>query len=143
MDQQTTTNNPPGYFEQALSLLGIAPSSVTAGSLQTSASSATLTDDANAESLIKPMNITFISSAAKDSFLSFAQIDMSKGTGFPMQLNTYNASEITVTPDNPLVINSGAGNPVIVNIETLTLQPGARIQCNCGVIFSINNFIKQ
>lgn len=143
MDQQKTTNNPVGYFDQALSLLGITPSSITADSLQTSAASATLTDDPALASLIKPKNVTFSSAGELEAFLSFAQTNTDKNPGFPTQIYTYNAKEVIVSPGYPLVINSTGGNPVIVNIESLTLLPGARIQCNCGVIFSINILIKQ
>ncbi len=62
---------------------------------------------------------------------------------FPLNSTAAAVSNVTVTKDNPLIINPGPHDPVIVNIGTLTLEEGGQIQCNCAVVLKVQNFIKE
>lgn len=62
---------------------------------------------------------------------------------FPMSMSAYACENITVTADNPLVIEPHGHDPVSVVVNTLTLEPGGQIICEAPVIMTVNTFIKQ
>lgn len=89
---------------------------------------------------VKP---TFRDEAALTDFLDLAGVPASQRTKFPDTPTIMLSGDIKVTPTDPLIINPGSSSPVIVNVDTLTLENGGQIQCNTSVVLTVENFIKQ
>lgn len=140
MEKNNTGNNlSTGRFQQAVDLLGISPDKIKTDRLQTSPFTKLVTDDSDT-SVIRPVKVAFSNTAQRDSFLSFANYS---NDNFPMEVTTFSANDVLVTAQNPLVISPSGPNPVVVNIGTLTMEPGGQIECLTSVIMNVTAFIKQ
>ncbi|WP_183559338.1 hypothetical protein [Mucilaginibacter sp. SP1R1] len=140
MEKNKSGGNPAnGSFQKAVALLGISPDKISKEQLHTSAAAKALSDDAG-KSLIKPVKIVFESSKHGDEFWAFANSD---NTDKPAEITTFTADNVVVTPNAPLIIKPSGKEPVVVNIDTLTMEPGGQIQCLTSVILNVTTFIKQ
>ncbi|WP_010502012.1 hypothetical protein [Paenibacillus elgii] len=88
--------------------------------------------------------------AALRTMLAGQQETVSSYTGiverryFPIQAGVFAVNDIVVKPDHPLVIEPEEGHdPVILNVNSITLEPGGQIFCHTPVIIIANKFIKQ
>lgn len=63
---------------------------------------------------------------------------------FPIQVGVFSVEDIVVKPDHPLVIEPEEGHdPLILNVNSITLEPGGQIFCHTPVIIIANKFVKQ
>lgn len=63
---------------------------------------------------------------------------------FPIRAGVFAVEDIVVKPNHPLVIEPEEGHdPVILNVNSITLAPGGQIFCHTPVIIIANKFIKQ
>ncbi|WP_041257379.1 hypothetical protein [Fibrella aestuarina] len=131
---------PATAFQQVLALLNLTPPPT--NQLQTSAASQFLSTDP-AQSLIAPTVVTLTDTDEQTALLAFfGRTEPLEETG-PVELTTFTANDVTVKAGAPLQIMPADHSPVLVNIDTLTLEQGAQIQCFTSVILTVGTLIKQ
>lgn len=139
-------NNPSAddsNFVKVLAALGIQASALPTQLLSTSAANHVLTTDAET-SLLTPFPVKFQDAAQRDAYLTLAGIDPASRPDFPLELTAFAANDLTVTTDNPLLIQAAAGQtPVALNVDRLTLQTGAQIQSVSSLVATVQVFTKQ
>lgn len=116
---------PALFYNHVLALLGISPQS---GPL----------------SIDKPVKVAFNTTEERDAYIRFTRSAIEQNLDFPMELNSYNAETVVVTPSSPLLIEAEKdGRPVIVNIGTLIMEPGGQIECYTKAFVTVGEFIKK
>jgi len=60
---------------------------------------------------------------------------------FPGKIAVFTAGDITITKDNPLIINSG--DPPVLNFKTMTIKPGGYIAVHEDSTINTQQFIKE
>ncbi|MEZ0612227.1 hypothetical protein ACAW74_27200 [Fibrella sp. WM1] len=131
---------PATAFQQILALLNLTAPPV--DPLQTSAARQVLSADP-AQSLIAPTTVTLATTDEQAALLAFfGQTGPLEENG-PVELTTFTANNVTVKAGEPLQIMPTDHSPVLVNIDTLTLEQGAQIQCFTAVVFTVGTLIKQ
>ena len=62
---------------------------------------------------------------------------------FPMQVALYAAQNITITPDNPLIINNPDNQPTSLVFGTVTVEPGGYIEAKTPLELHSQQFTVQ
>ena len=123
MENSPNYNSAPTVYEQILALLNIERASLHSSGLQ-------------------EMTVDLSDVTSRNAYYTLAGIPLPSVDNTATKVTAMLSNNVTVTANNPLVINAGSTDPVVVHIDTLTLETGGQIQCNTAVTMTVENFIK-
>ncbi len=124
MENNPHNDSAPTVYEQILALLNLERASLNTSSLQ-------------------EMTVDLGEVTTRNAYYTLAGIPLPSVDNTATKVTARLSNNITVTANDPLVINAGSTDPVVVHIDTLTLETGAQIQCNTAVTMTVENFIKN
>ena len=124
MENNQNDNSAPTVYDQVLSLLNIQRASLSTTSLQ-------------------EVTVDLGDIAHRNVYYTLIKMALPDASDSSTKVTAMLSNNVTVTAGNPLVINPGSTYPVVVHIDTLTLETGGQIQCNTAVTMTVENFIKN
>ena len=123
MENNMPAGASPGITRQLRELLGLAP-------VQAQAPRPTAVELTSAHQHTALLELLCLPPAAAD-------------TTYPLALTCYVGGDVVVRAGEPLVLGGAGPGPVLYTYDTLTLEPGAQIQCTTAVVLTVSHFIKQ
>lgn len=94
--------------------------------------------------MLRPTTVELTSAAQHTALLELLQAaPPTPDTTYPLALTCYVGGDIVVRAGEPLVLGEPGPAPVLYTYDTLTLEPGAQIQCTTAVVLTVSHFIKQ
>jgi len=87
--------------------------------------------------------LTFSSEKVKNEYLATLNVPEEQQAHFPLSFEVQTADDVVVSPNNPLIIKSSDGSPVVRSYNQITIETGGQIQCLADTVLTVNKIIKK